>query len=90
MRYYTSDGSEVTRDEIKAAVDAGLAVIRWQHGEWRNVASLIISKDADEAELAAEVDTIGECWSMADEQWSELATHHGRAIKAACGQLVTT
>jgi len=87
MKYYTAEGIEVTRDEIKKAYVAGLCVLRWGRGNWKNTVNLIIARDAEEADLEADVDTRGDCWSMSDEQWSCRPETLGEAIKAGCGQM---
>ena len=87
MPYYTGDGNEVTQSQIEAAVKERRAVIRWSHGNGYNAASLIICDIPDEAEDEAERDTRGECWSMWDEIWSELASDFRSARKAAAGLL---
>jgi len=82
MTYTTMSGSDVSKSEIKTAVAEGRAVLRWSHGNWRNVASLIICADVETAQLEASVDTVGECWSMADECWSSIPSVT-EAIRAA-------
>ena len=84
---YLGDGTKVTKDEIRKAVAEQRAVIRWSHGNWVNVASLLIYDDADTAGIEAERNTIGECYSMSDESWSEMATTIGQATRAAAGLL---
>ncbi|PWH18192.1 MAG: hypothetical protein DDG60_00795 [Anaerolineae bacterium] len=75
-------------EQIKQAVEEQRAVIRWSHGNWENVARLLIFDTPEEAALEAERDTRGHCWSMADEVWSELATDFDRAYRAHKGLLV--
>ena len=87
MAYYDQDGNSLTVEQIKLAVAEERAVLRWSHGNWKNVASLYVFATAEEAEIEAEVDTVGECWSMRDEVWSELADNPGDALRAACGAL---
>lgn len=87
MPYYTGDSNEVTQAEIERAVKDRRAVIRWSHGNWVNVAVLLIYATADEAEDEAERNTVGNCYSMSDEVWSELVTDFRRARKAAAGLL---
>ncbi len=86
---YTGEGKPITKEEIKKAVDEGRAVLRWSHGNWENRATLLIFDDAETADMEAERDTRGKCYSMADEIWSELATY-SRAIRAAAGLLRTS
>lgn len=84
---YTITGDEVTMKEIKTAVTEGRAVIHWSHGEWVNYGGLAIYNTIDEADIEAERDTRGECWSMADEVWSHKPTNNNEAIRAAKGLL---
>jgi hypothetical protein len=77
----------MTAEQIKAAVTEGRAVIRWSHGNWKNIGSLLVCRISEDAEIEAERDTRGECWSMADEVWSELATDAARALRAGAGTL---
>lgn len=84
---YTLDGTEVSEQEIGDAVSQRRAVIRWSHGNWVNVAGLIIYPTRDEAAMESDRDTRNECHSMSDEVWSELATDPVRAIGAAKGLL---
>jgi len=85
--YYTGDGNQITQADIEQAVKEQRAVIRWSHGNFVNIATLLVYPTADEAEDEATKDTRGECYSMADEVWSELATDMRRARKAAAGLL---
>ncbi len=87
--YYDTEGRELVRSEIEKAVEEGRAVLRWSHDNWKNVASLYICEDAEEAEMEASRDTRGECWSMADEVWSETPDRR-QALLAAKGLLTTT
>ena len=84
---YLADGTQVTKDEIRKAIAERRAVIRWSHGNWINVARLLIYDDADTATIEAERNTIGKCYSMSDEVWSEMATAVGQATRAAAGLL---
>ena len=77
-------------DNIKKAVNEGRAVLRWSHGNWENVANLLIFASSDEAKIEAGRDTRGKCYSMADEVWSEMCTDEDRAIKAHKGLLKTS
>ena len=61
MGYYTIDGQELTPEQITQAVKERRAVLRWSHGNWVNQAGLLLCSTADEAEIEAERDTIGEC-----------------------------
>lgn len=72
---------------IEQAVAERRAIIRWSHGNWRNIGRLAIYETAEIAAEEAERDTRGKCYSMADEVWSELATDVRRACKAASGLL---
>jgi len=72
---------------IEEAVREKRAVLRWHHGNWENVASLVICRDATEAAYEAAIDTRGKCHSMSDEIWSERATKNRDAIRAAKGLL---
>ena len=90
MSYYTIEGEEVSRQQIKEAVEKKLAVLHWSHGNWENVASLAIYPDAETAELEAERDTRGECWSMASEVWSHFPKDVSQACRAAAGMLTTS
>jgi hypothetical protein len=86
VTYTLGDGQEVTREEIVQAVKEGRAVLCWSHGNWVNTASLNIYEDADTASMESERDTRGQCYSMADEVWCELAAEQD-ALKAARGLL---
>lgn len=85
--YYDSDGNELTVEQITIAVREERAVLLWSHGEWKNIASLKIYSTPKEAALEAERDTRGECYSMAEEVWCELATSPDDALRAAKGLL---
>jgi len=85
--YYTDAGDEIRRDEIDRAVQERRAVICWGHVDWANVASLMVMDTPEQAEREAERDTRGQCYSMWDEVWSELALDAVRARKAASGRL---
>ena len=87
MTYYTGEGDEVTQQEIEQAVKEHRAVLRWSHGWGYNAASLMIYPTPDEAEDEAGRDTRGECYSMSDEVWSELADSMRDARRAAAGLL---
>ena len=84
---YLVDGTEVSKDEIRRAVAEHRAVICWSHGNWVNLGTLSIYADAETAAMEAERDTRGQCWSMADEVWSEMVTSVGQATRAAAGLL---
>lgn len=75
-------------ETIKKAVAERRAVIRWTHGNWENIGRLKIYNTPDEAEAAAEVDTRGHCYSMADEVWCELCDDPKRALRAHHGSLI--
>ena len=84
---YLGDGTEVTREEIERAVNEGRALLIWSHGNWRNIASLHIYETEEDADIAADkCNTVGECWSMGDETWTEWPTV-AEAILAAKGAL---
>jgi hypothetical protein len=85
--YYTDAGEEITREEIARAVQERRAVIRWGHVDWANVASLMVMGTPKQAEQEAGRDTRGQCYSMWEEVWSELATDAVRAYRAASGRL---
>ena len=84
---YLADGTPTSKDTIRRAVAAHRAVIRWAHGNWHNIASLHIYNDAETAAYEADRNTIGQCYSMWEESWSELASTVGQAIRAAAGLL---
>ena len=90
MTYYTGDGNKITQAQIERAVKERRAVIRWSHGNWRNIATLLVYTTVDEAEDESGRDTRGDCYSMADEVWSELATDFRTARKAAAGLLAVS
>jgi enamine deaminase RidA (YjgF/YER057c/UK114 family) len=79
---------QVTTHQIRQAVKNKTAVIRWSHGQWRNIGRLHIYDTAAIATKESERDTQGQCWSVFDELWSELADDADRAIKAAAGLLI--
>ena len=84
---YLADGTPVDKDTIRRAVAKRQAVIRWAHGNWHNIASLYIYDDAETAAYEAGRNTVGQCYSMWEESWSELASTVGQAIRAAAGLL---
>ena len=87
IEYYTADGEQVSKAEIRKAVDEHRAVLVWSHGNWVNTASLHIYETSDEAEIAyTKIETKGQCYSMADETWTEYPTIT-QALKAAAGAL---
>jgi hypothetical protein len=79
-----------SEEEIKEAVEENRAVIRWSHGNWRNVGRLLIFDSPEVASMEAERDTRGSCFSMVEEVWSELATDVDRALRADRGLLTTS
>jgi hypothetical protein len=87
IQYYDNEGKEITKVDIRKAVSEGRAILVWSHGNWVNQASLAIYADSDEANLAYDkFETRGQCYSMADETWTEWPTV-AEAIKAAAGAL---
>jgi hypothetical protein len=85
----TESGVVVSESNIERAVSERRAVIRWCHNlNFSNSAGLEIYPDAETAAVEADRDTRGDCYSMADEVWSELATDVNRAIRAAAGKLI--
>lgn len=82
----TIDGKNITIQEIEIAVRDGRAVIHWARGNWINLGGLAIYATAEIAEMEAERDTRGGCYSMADEVWSHIANKRD-AIRAARGLL---
>lgn len=88
MTYYTNDGEVVSSEEINKAFEEKRAVISWSHGDWKNVGTLMIFKDAEEAEIEAMRDTRNECYSMSEEVWNHLAESVKQAKMAASGLLV--
>lgn len=83
--YYDYEGNELSKDEIVKAVEEHRAVLCWSHGEWENVASLIICDNEEDAETQANVDTVGDCYSMWDEVWSDYPESIDEALRAAAG-----
>ena len=87
MEYYTMDGAEVTKADIRKAVDEKRAVLVWSHGNWENKAALAIYEDSDEAALAYDkMETKGKCYSMSDETWTGWPTV-AEALRATAGAL---
>ena len=87
IEYYTADGNQVSKADIRKAVDEQRAVLVWSHGNWENIANLYIYETSDEAEIAyTKMETKGHCYSMADETWTEYPTI-SQALKAAAGAL---
>ncbi len=87
IEYCTADGNQVRKAEIRKAVEEQRAVLVWSHGNWVNTASLYIYETSDDAEIAyAKMETRGQCYSMADETWTEYPTI-AQALKAATGAL---
>ena len=84
---YLADGTPVTKDSIRQAVAEHRAVIRWGHEDGYNSATLYIYEDAESAAYEADRNTVGQCYSMREEIWSELASTVGQAIRAAAGLL---
>ena len=64
--YLDSDGSEITLDEIKAAVRDGTARLIHSHGDGRTLTSLKL--------VCEDIDTRGECYSVWDERWTTVPT----------------
>ena len=87
---YLADGTRVSKEIIRKAVAERRAVLRWAHGNGFNRASLLIYEDAQSAAMESERNTVGKCYSMADEIWSELATSTGAATRAAAGLLTVS
>ena len=85
--YYSRDGQELSREEIARAVKEKRAILRWQHGNWKNYATLVICQTAEDADIESERDTRGECWSMSEEVWSDYPCTIREALKAASGSL---
>lgn len=88
MSYYTLDGDAVTREQIESAVSQRRAVIVWTHGEWKNIGSLLVCNDAEEADIEADRDTRDECYSMAEEVWGHRPSSVDEACRAASGRLI--
>ncbi len=87
IEYYTADGEQVRKAEIRNAVEGRRAVLVWSHGNWVNTGSLYIYQTSDEAEIAyLKMETKGQCYSMWDETWTEYPTI-AQALKAAAGAL---
>lgn len=88
--YYTMAGDRVSPEEIRQAVRDGRAVIVWSHGNWYNSAGLRIYRTREGAELAeTHFQTVGQCYSMWDETWTERPTEQ-TALQAAAGALKTS
>ena len=87
IEYYTADGEQVSKAEIRKAVDEHRAVLVWSHGNGFNSASLYIYETSDDAKIAYDkMETKGQCYSMSDETWTEYPTIT-QALKAAAGAL---
>jgi hypothetical protein len=87
LEYYTADGNQVSKANILKAVSEHRAALVWAHGNWINIASLYIYETPEEAGIAyAKMETKGQCYSMAEETWTEWPTAD-RAVKAATGAL---
>lgn len=85
--YYTTDGEQVSPDEIRQAVAEQRALAIWSHSNWENRAVLAIYATPDEASTAHNrLDTRGHCYSVWDETWPEWPTPE-RALRAATGAL---
>jgi len=87
MEYYTVDGNQVSKADIRKAVDERRAILIWSHGNWINRAGLAIYETSDEAATAYDkCETKGQCYAMSDETWTEWPTI-SQALKAAAGAL---
>jgi hypothetical protein len=84
---YDLQGNELSITAIAQAVNEDLAVIHYWHGNGRTVAGLHIYSSEDEARAMAAADTRGQCHSMWEEGWGEMAADVGRALLAAQGKL---
>ena len=73
--YVLNDGTEVTRDEIEAAYNAGLAMLVHGNGDGHTTTGLMLDGE--------EIDTRDECYSMWDEVWTRPAPSLQAALRAA-------
>ena len=74
MTYYTTQGDQVTAEQIKASVAAGTARIIYYRMDNGTGQSLSLN--------SPDIDTRDECYSMWDEQWSIVPTLQ-QALQAA-------
>lgn len=87
MHYRDNQGNALTRDEIAQAVKERRAVLVWSHGNWVNIARLAVYPTHDDAAIAYDkYETVGQCYSMADETWTRWP-NTADALKAAAGAL---
>jgi hypothetical protein len=87
IEFYTVDGNQVSKAEIRKAVEEKRAILIWSHGNWVNKAALAIYTSSDDAAIAYDkYETKGTCYAMSDETWTEWPTV-AQAIKAASGTL---
>lgn len=77
MTYYTTQGDVVTSDQIKAAVEAGTARIIYSHNPDGGLYHSLTLKGED-------IDTRGQCYQMAEEQWTVKPSYQD-ALRAARG-----
>lgn len=73
--YILRDGTEVTRDQIKSAFDAGKAVLVHGRADNRNTTDLMLD--------GRHFDTRGECYSMWEEMWTRSPQNLSQALSAA-------
>ena len=75
-QYYLADGSSVTADTIKNAVVSGTARIIYS---WMADGGIGHALDIN----GEDIDTRGDCFSVWDEQWSDVPTSIAQALRAA-------
>lgn len=78
MRYYVTDGAEVTEEQVRVAFEAGKAVIVYGRGE--NCTTTSLALDGQHR------DTRGKCHSVWDEVWTEQPQSLNQALYAGCGR----
>jgi len=73
---------DISYQQLSKLFDEKKVVMIYGYGEGCTTASVRIFDSAEEAEEFAEEDTRGECYSMWEEQWSEVAKNKFDMLKA--------
>lgn len=75
--YNLNDGTEVTKDQIQSALDAGKARIVHNRGDHSTSSALMID--------GRDIDTRGQCHSVWEEVWTREPKDLAEALRAAQG-----
>lgn len=75
--YALNDGTEVTAEQIKEAVELGKARIIHNRGNGSTTSALMLD--------GKDIDTRGQCHSVWEEVWTRVPTDFAQALRAAQG-----